>query len=149
MGIKLNPFTGKLDLVSEEVDNFSYNYIITGSTTTIPENQQMLVYEEITIDGVLNIDGELVIIDLEPLNRIINSAVSETINIDLYELIRLTATGVTTSLSGSVAGSEITITNRSGGDNTLNITVQGVASPTIKDLESWSLTYNGTDYDIT
>ena len=149
MSYKFNPFTNKLDLVSIDAANFSYNTIASGATITIPTNQQMLVYEEITIDGVLVIDGELVVFDLEPLNRLVATAVTESIDIGLYEVVRQTASGITTTMSNNVEGSEITITNRSGADNTLNLTVQGTASPTIRDLESWSLVYNGTDYDFT
>lgn len=154
MGIKLNPFTGKLDLVGSggsgvaSAPNFSYETVATSEEITIPDGQQMLVYNDITIDGILNIDGELVIIDLKPLSRIIDSATTESIDVDLYEMIRQTSSGITTSLSTPSIGSKITITNRSGGDNTLNITLQGFVSPIIRDLESFSLMYNGTDYDF-
>jgi len=149
MGLKLNPFTGKFDLVSKEVDNFSYNYIATGITVKVPTYQQMLVYENITVDGILEVDGDLVILDFNAPSRIATTEETENIDINLYEVISQTASGITTGLSNPVTGSTITITNRSGGDNTLNITVQGTASPIIKDLESFSLIYNGTDYDIT
>jgi len=149
MGVKLNFFTGKLDLVSKEVDNFSYNYVTSTKTLNIPENQQMLVYEGITVDGILDVDGELVLLDFTIPSRSIDTSTSESINIGVYELIRQTASGITTSFDTPVLGDHITITNRSGADNTLNITVQGTASPTLRDLESMSLFYNGTDYDIT
>lgn len=147
MSYKFNPFINELDLVNP--DNFSFETIADGKNVRIPTNQQMLVYEEITIDGTLVIDGELIIFDTKPLYRIIDSATTESINIELYEMIRLTASGITTSLNGVVTGSKITVTNRSGGDSTLNITVQGNASPILRDLESFSLVYNGTDYDFT
>ena len=147
MVIKFNPLPKEFDVVNP--DNFSYETIATNKTVKIPANQQMLVYEEVTIDGTLVIDGELVVFDFEPLNRVLDTSTSETIDIDLFEVIRQTSSGITTSLSGADIGSEITITNRSGADNTLNLTIQGTASPIIKDLESFSLIYNGTDYDFT
>lgn len=146
MGLKLNPITGKFDLVSKE--NFSYETIATGKTVTVPTNQQMLVYEELIVDGTLVLNGEVVVFDLEPLSRIVATSTTESINIDLFETVRQTASGITTSLSNVSTGSKITITNRSGANNTLNMTVQGVTSPTIKDAESYSLLYNGTDYDL-
>ena len=149
MGLKLNPFTGKFDLVSKEAANFSYNYIVATQTLEVPEYQQMMVHDALTIDGVLEINGEVILLDFNIPSRLIETSVSESINIEIYEVIRQTVSGITTSLSNAIAGSTITITNRSGGDNTLNITVQGTASPIIKDLESFSLIYNGTDYDIT
>lgn len=145
MSFKFNPLTGSLDLVTE--DNFSYTYIIDGATKTIPTNQQMIVYNSLTIDGTLAIDGELVILDDKIHNRIKTTSTNETINAELYELITQDTSGITTSLS-VITGSKITITNRSGGNNTLNLTIQGTASPIIKDLESFSLIYNGTDYDF-
>jgi len=149
VGLKLNPFTGKFDLVSKEAANFSYNYIVATQTLEVPEYQQMMVHDALTIDGVLEINGEVILLDFNIPSRLIETSVSESINIEIYEVIRQTVSGITTSLSNAIAGSTITITNRSGGDNTLNITVQGTASPIIKDLESFSLIYNGTDYDIT
>lgn len=146
MSYKYNPFTDKLDLTNPE--NFSHNNIASTETVTIPTGQQMLVYKEITIDGVLIIDGELFVFDIEPFNRIINTAASESINIELYEVIKQTASGITTSISGAETGSKVTITNRSGGDNTINLTVQGDVSPTISDGESFSLVYSGTEYEL-
>lgn len=60
MSFKFNPFTGTLDLVTPP--NFSYDKILTGSTVTIPLNQQMVVSETIEIDGTLVLDGTLVVI---------------------------------------------------------------------------------------
>jgi len=147
MPLKFNPFTGELDLISVEDENFSYNYVEETKTVTIPQNQQMLVYDALTIDGSLIINGELVILDDKIHNRIKTTSTNETINAELYELITQDTPGITTSLSVTT-GSKITITNRSGGNNTLNLTIQGTASPIIKDLESFSLIYNGTDYDF-
>ena len=134
-------------MVSVDPANFSFSYIEENKTVTIPTNQQMIVYNSLTIDGTLAIDGELVILDDKIHNRIKTTSTNETINAELYELITQDTSGITTSLS-VITGSKITITNRSGGNNTLNLTIQGIASPIIKDRESFSLIYNGTDYDF-
>ena len=147
MSFKFNPFTGKLDLVNSSEDNFSYIYIIEANQVTIPENQQMIVYDSITVDGELIIDGDLVIFDNRNHAIIYSTTTTETLNIDSYALIRQTSSGIVTTFIAET-GSQITITNRSGGDNILNITIQGTASPTIKNNESFSLIYNGTDYDF-
>lgn len=42
--------------------NFSYKVVPLGDSVTIPVNQQMIVSGGITIDGELNMDGELVLI---------------------------------------------------------------------------------------
>ncbi len=61
MSFKFNPITGQLDLVgsgsSIAPDNFSYSTVVTGSTVTIPINQQMLYVGPLTIDGTLVVDG--------------------------------------------------------------------------------------------
>lgn len=56
-----NSLTGDFDLVS--VDNFSFDYIASGKTVDVPVNQQMFVYEVLTVDGVLNIDGSVVLVN--------------------------------------------------------------------------------------
>ena len=145
MSFKFNPLTGKLDLV--ENDNFSHSTIALGVTKTIPENQQMIVYNAVNVDGSLTIDGELVILDDKIHNRIKTTSITETIDAELYELITQSVSGISTSLT-SIIGSMVTITNRSGADNILNMTIQGEISPTIKDYESFSLVYNGVDYDL-
>lgn len=45
--------------------NFSYNIIASGTTVTIPIDQQMLVYEDLEIQGTgdLIVNGEFVILD--------------------------------------------------------------------------------------
>lgn len=64
MPYKFNPFTGSLDYYKNgsggsSSDNFSYTYIITGNTVTVPVNQQMLHIGPITVDGTLVIDGTI------------------------------------------------------------------------------------------
>jgi len=80
--------------------------------------------------------------------NIATTSTTETIDVETATFIRQTASGITTSLSNVVTGSRMKITNRSGGDNTLNITVQGEVSPTIYDGETFDLIYNGTDWDL-
>lgn len=146
MGIKFNPLPKGFDLVSS--DNFSYKTISSSKLVKIPDSQQMVVYKELVIEGSLVIEGELFLFDLDSVVRIVDSGVSESINIELCEVIRQTSSGITTSFSGAIVGSSVVVTNRSGADNVLNITIQGTASPTLKNLESFSLVYNGTDYDF-
>jgi len=43
-------------------ENFSYKVVVLGNSVTVPENQQMVVSGGITIDGELNLDGELALI---------------------------------------------------------------------------------------
>ena len=43
--------------------NFSYRIIAAASILTIPTNQQMLVVGPVEVDGVLNIDGELILME--------------------------------------------------------------------------------------
>lgn len=44
--------------------NFSFKVIEEGVTVTIPEPQQMTVFGAMRVDGVLNVDGELILTDL-------------------------------------------------------------------------------------
>ena len=67
MAFKFNPFTGNFDIVGSSSggtspDNFSYSQINLGDTKTIPVNQQMILHQNIEINGTLIIDGTLVII---------------------------------------------------------------------------------------
>jgi galactitol-specific phosphotransferase system IIC component len=98
-----------------------------------------------TIDadtGVERVDARL----LEAV--IIETTITETIDVSIYNVVRQTSSGITTSLSNMVTGSKITITNTSGGTNILNITVQDVATPNIHDCESFSIVFNGTTWDV-
>jgi hypothetical protein len=42
--------------------NFSYNKIESGLTVVIPDGQQMIVFGQLAIDGVLEINGQVVIV---------------------------------------------------------------------------------------
>lgn len=44
-------------------DNFSYILIEVDDSKTVPEKQQMTVYQTIFLDGVLNLNGSMVISD--------------------------------------------------------------------------------------
>lgn len=59
MAFKYNPTTGELDFVVNIQDNFSYRTIVAGKTVTIPVNQLMTFVAPLTVDGTLNIDGEI------------------------------------------------------------------------------------------
>jgi len=145
---KLNPLTGELDLVSIDDENFSYNNVAADSEVEIPENQQMIVFEDINVDGELTINGDLVIFDNKVINRIIDTDASETINVELFEVVKQTEPAIVTSFSSVITGSRITIVNSSVGTNTLNITIQGEVNPIIYSRESFSIIYNGTDWDV-
>jgi len=43
-------------------NSFSWDHIVSGKNITIPDNQQMIVFQRITIDGILTIIGSLVLI---------------------------------------------------------------------------------------
>jgi hypothetical protein len=43
--------------------SFSFKEILNTETILIPERQQMIVHRNITIDGILDVDGELVVIN--------------------------------------------------------------------------------------
>lgn len=62
MAYTLNPLTGKFDIFKP--DNFSFNNIPEGSFVKIPENQQMIVNKELTNNGELVVDGDLVLFEV-------------------------------------------------------------------------------------
>jgi hypothetical protein len=57
----LNP-GGNESLQISAPENFSYKKIVAGKTVTIPANQQMLVADEVDVEGTLEIHGELQVI---------------------------------------------------------------------------------------
>ena len=59
--IAFNPLEGKFDLVSD--NNFSYESVPTPKKLTIPENNQMIVYEGFDIEpgAELRLDGSLIL----------------------------------------------------------------------------------------
>jgi hypothetical protein len=60
MAFNFNPLKGSYDFVSGP--GFSFRFIKANFSLFIPEHQQMLVKKNITIEGTLVINGELVII---------------------------------------------------------------------------------------
>jgi hypothetical protein len=63
VSFKLNPTTGKFDLVKP--DNFSFKTIADGRFVKIPANQQMIVNGDLVNEGTLNIEGELSLVDIK------------------------------------------------------------------------------------
>ena len=57
------PIGDSVDLSSITNNNFSYRIVAVASTLTIPINQQMLVVGPVEVDGILNIDGELILME--------------------------------------------------------------------------------------
>lgn len=57
---KFNPFTGNFDRVS--FANFSFKRVKVNQTVCINDDQQMIVKQNMTIEGELVVIGELVII---------------------------------------------------------------------------------------
>ena len=57
--IEVNPLTGDFDLISG--NNFSYKSVPANKKLKIPENMQMALHGSFVVDGVLEIEGELVI----------------------------------------------------------------------------------------
>lgn len=65
--VRLDPGTGKFDPsvipgVGAGSDNFSYKLVAPLVTITIPGNQQMLVHGGMTVDGTVNLFGEIVLL---------------------------------------------------------------------------------------
>lgn len=59
--VDFNIFTG--ELVYLPSPNFSYELIPSGCCIRIPEYQQMIVHQIITVDGLMIADGTVVILD--------------------------------------------------------------------------------------
>lgn len=80
--------------------------------------------------------------------NITNTSTTESIDVSEKNVIRQTSIGITTTLTSPVLGQILYIKNVSGGSCTLNITIDGVGSPTIDDEESFTICYNGVDWDL-
>lgn len=62
---KINPVIRLLgNIQNTGPDNFTYNHIGDGQTITIPAGQQMLAIGGVDVEGTLNIDGELVLLEM-------------------------------------------------------------------------------------
>lgn len=79
---------------------------------------------------------------------VVNTSTSETIILSYNSYIRQTAGGITTSLSGAQVGMITRIKNASDNPNTLGITIDGCTNPIIEKNESFTIVYNGTDWDL-
>jgi hypothetical protein len=53
-----------IEEVLDRSTNFSYNNVVLGKTITVPEHQQMRVYQELSVRGELKIYGEVIIKDV-------------------------------------------------------------------------------------
>lgn len=82
------------------------------------------------------------------IKTIYSTATTESIDASAYDIIRQTASGITTTLTGLSTGVDVTIKNDSGGINVISNTIDGTGSQSIYDGESFHLTYNGTYLDI-
>lgn len=59
--VVVNPTTGELDTVSD--NNFSYESVPENSKLVIHANNQMIVRDEFTVDGDLELQGALILED--------------------------------------------------------------------------------------
>jgi hypothetical protein len=57
--IVFNPLEGQFDVITG--NNFSYESVPGGKSLKIRENEQMVVYEEFSVDGDLDLDGTLIV----------------------------------------------------------------------------------------
>lgn len=66
MSFKFNPITATLDLVGQDgaaSENFSYKRIPQNATVLIPEEQIMLCYESLDVEGTLDLEGYLAFVE--------------------------------------------------------------------------------------
>jgi gamma-glutamylcyclotransferase (GGCT)/AIG2-like uncharacterized protein YtfP len=82
------------------------------------------------------------------IKTITSTAITESINASTTDIIRQTASGITTTLTGLSTGVEVTVKNDSGGTNIIANIIGGEANQPLYDGESFHLVYNGTDLDI-
>lgn len=61
MGFKFNPLTGQFDLVGPAEDNHSGYKTIDGKTVRVKENKQMVVFGGLEMEGILLLDGQLIL----------------------------------------------------------------------------------------
>jgi hypothetical protein len=59
--LELNILNG--ELVFSPLPNFSYKTIPVGCYMKISEYQEMILYNQVIVDGILSIDGDLVILE--------------------------------------------------------------------------------------
>jgi len=78
----------------------------------------------------------------------VNTNTTETISLSYNTVIRQTDSPIITSLDNVVEGMTVVVKNRSTGENTINLTIDGCSSPKISAGESFRIFYNGTDWDL-
>lgn len=153
MGLKLNPFTGKFDIVND--NNFSFNNIPAQSYLRIPTNQQMLVYKELVNSGDIQNDGDIVIFETTPKTRPINTITEDiTLNAEYFNvLVDCTDGDIDLTLPGgaSYANKEFNIKRIDNSGNRLFIigTVDGgTGTELASQYESITVQYNGSSWWI-
>lgn len=78
-----------------------------------------------------------------------STSVTETRTITkLFTFLKQTASGITTSFTGFVAGNQVTIHNNTAGTNTINLTINGDATPEILGQETFEIFYDGTEWTL-
>ncbi len=101
------------------------------------------------LKGLIDIDTGVERDDARILEEVIvSTAITETIDVNTCTVIKQTVSGIITSLSNVVLGTRMMIKNSGGGNNTLNITIEGNVSPIIYDGEGFNMVFNGTDWDL-
>lgn len=60
MSFKFNPLTGQLDLVETNDPNFSYINIQESESIEIPAGQEMIVQNDVVVDGDLMASGNMI-----------------------------------------------------------------------------------------
>ena len=142
-------------LATKDTDDLAegvVNLYFSGKTTTnLPEGTN-LYWTTARGQAVIDADTTLLKTDgsrarVAVTETIATTSTTETVDVTTCTLLRQTASGITTSLSGMVTGSRIIIKNRGGGNNTINVTIDGVSAPILDDKSSIDLIYNGTDWD--
>lgn len=142
------------DLQMTSATNFQVGELITGATSGHTATASTVDFSTYQSDiNTVNFNRGVGIVTFENPLRFngtvfdtIETSTTETIDIGQRDLIIQTASGITTSLTGSVTGQKIMIKNSSGGTNTLGITIEGNASPLIYDGEGFNLLYSGTEW---
>jgi hypothetical protein len=120
------------------------NIIPSGLTITVPQNQQYLVYGDLTLAGQLDNFGNVVIID----GSLINSGGTFN-NSGTTTFVSFTGgTGTDVFVTGGTynsSASTITFTNNTGG----TFTVTGISGGTGTDYYTTGFTFNPANYDLT
>jgi len=101
------------------------------------------------LKGLIDIDNGVERDDARIIEEVvISTSITETIDVTTCTIIIQTMSDITTSLLNEVEGTRMMIKNTSGGDNILNITIEGNTAPTIYNGEGFNMVFNGTDWDL-